>query len=266
MAGIELETDEEKYRAPALSKGLDIIELLSSEVDGLSLADIGKTLGRTTSEIFRMLSVLRVRGYIELADNDRYYMTTKLFEVAHRYPPIRHLTAIAGQAIQKLADRINLSVHLCILSSAQLLVVARADGPASFLSTVRLGAQIPIYDAASGLVLAAFMDDASLQHLLALAGEEPRERRARFLEDLQAVRERGYCERVSPFIEGVIDLSGPVFDHTGKVIAAVTTPYIHRFKDSPEVDVALARAALIETCSDLSTRMGAGTLVPSGQS
>ena len=81
------EGTEDKYRAPALSKGLDILEHLASEAEGKSQAEIAKTLGRTTSEIFRMLMVLRKRGYVHLnEEDDRYSLTTKLFEIAHRHP------------------------------------------------------------------------------------------------------------------------------------------------------------------------------------
>ncbi|CAH2791798.1 MAG: Transcriptional regulator, IclR family [uncultured Caballeronia sp.] len=44
--------DNTRYSAPALEKGLDIIELPASHPEGLSLADLGKTLGHTTAEIF----------------------------------------------------------------------------------------------------------------------------------------------------------------------------------------------------------------------
>ncbi|MEA3094160.1 MAG: hypothetical protein QOJ04_5502, partial [Caballeronia sp.] len=65
--------DNTRYSAPALEKGLDIIELLASHPEGLSLADLGKTLGRTTAEIFRMVVTLETRGYL-LAIGDRYVL------------------------------------------------------------------------------------------------------------------------------------------------------------------------------------------------
>jgi DNA-binding IclR family transcriptional regulator len=258
VARSDTTTDDKKYKAPALAKGLDILELLASANDGLTQVEIGKLLGRTTSEIFRMLVVLIQRGYVELGENDRYHLTTKMFEVAHRHPPIRRLTSIAGEAMQKLANRINQSIHLCILHSGKLLVIAQVDCPDNNLNSVRLGAQIPIYDSASGRVLAAFMDDETLDNLLKLAGNEPNERRARFLADLPAVREAGYCEGPSLTLEGVVNLSAPVFDYTGKAIAAVTTPYIRRLTSTTSVPVPTAREALLETCRDLSRRMGAG--------
>lgn len=258
MARTETASGDEKYKAPALAKGLDILELLASANEGLTQVEIGKMLGRTTSEIFRMLAVLMQRGYVELGENDHYHLTTKMFEVAHRHPPIRRLTSIAGEAMQKLANRINQSIHLCILHSGKLLVIAQVDCPDNNLNSVRLGAQIPIYDSASGRVLAAFMDDDALGNLLALAGDEPKERRARFLADLPTVREAGYCEGTSLTLEGVINLSAPVFDFTGHAVAAVTTPYIRRLTGTSNASVEVAREALVETCRDLSRRMGAG--------
>ncbi|RUM24624.1 IclR family transcriptional regulator [Rhizobium vallis] len=256
-----MSAEDEKYRAPALTKGLDILELLASASDGLTQVEIGKMLGRTTSEIFRMLVVLSQRGYVELSGDDRYQLTTKLFEVAHRHPPIRRLTAIAGDAMQKLANRINQSIHLCILQGGRLLVVAQVDCPDNNLNSVRLGAQIPIFDSASGRVLAAFMDDRALEHLLTLAGTEAGERRDKFLADLPAVREVGYCEGPSLTLAGVTNLSAPIFDYTGEAVAAITTPFIHRLNSASHVPVPEARNVLVETCRDLSKRMGAGAAV-----
>ena len=45
------------YSAPALEKGLDILELLSKQEAGLTQSEISRALGRSVSEIFRMLVV-----------------------------------------------------------------------------------------------------------------------------------------------------------------------------------------------------------------
>ena len=58
--------NKKNYSAPALEKGLDILELLSSSNSGLSQAEIAKTLNRTVNEIYRMLTILVSRNYIEL--------------------------------------------------------------------------------------------------------------------------------------------------------------------------------------------------------
>ena len=70
------------YSAPALEKGLDIIELLSRSVLGFSQAEIAKELKRSVNEIYRMLNILVARKYIELdTETERYKLTYKLLQL-----------------------------------------------------------------------------------------------------------------------------------------------------------------------------------------
>lgn len=249
----------EKYRAPALSKGLDILEHLASEPEGKTQAEIAKTLGRTTSEIFRMLMVLRQRGYVHLReDDDRYALTTKLFEIAHRHPPIRRLTSVAGPAMQKLAIRLNQSMHLAILHSGRVLVIAQVDCNDNNITAVRLGAQIPLFDTSSGRVLAAWMPDDDLQGLLAIAEAGDPARREGFVADLPRVRRAGYAENDSFTIAGVINISAPIRDISGRVVAAMTIPYVRRLSGTTVVPLDEARASLLALSDQLSRQLGAG--------
>ncbi|MEY3308887.1 MAG: transcriptional regulator [Pseudomonadota bacterium] len=251
--------EDDKYRAPALSKGLDILELLASGPNGLSQVEIAKTLGRTTSEIFRMLMVLRKRGYVELAEEaDRYSLTTKLFELAHRHPPTRRLTSIAGDAMQRLANRVNQSMHMVILHSAKVLVIAQVDCQDNNLTSVRLGAHIPIFETSSGRVLAAWMDDAALADLLAAADPAPEARIAAFRGDLPGVRALGHCQSPSFTIDGVTNIAAPVFDFRGRAIAAITIPFVHRLTGTSVVSLDETRRLLLETCDRISRQIGAG--------
>ena len=51
MAGAEDRIEElEKYRAPALDKGLDILELLATAETGMSQAEIAKAESRFTGK------------------------------------------------------------------------------------------------------------------------------------------------------------------------------------------------------------------------
>lgn len=255
----EDQQDAEKYRAPALSKGLDILELLASEADGMSQVEIAKHLGRTTSEIFRMLMVLSQRNYIEQREGeDRYHLTTKMFEVAHRHPPIRRLTSIAGEAMQRLANEINQSMHLGILHTGRVLVIAQVDCPDNNITSVRLGANIPIFETASGRVLCAWMDEMSREALLDRAGQAPKEKHEAFMSDLPQVRDMGYCQSASLTIEGVINISAPVFDYSGQVVAAITIPFIRRLSGTSYASVDESREKLIALTQDISRRLGAG--------
>ena len=77
---------KKNYSAPALEKGLDIIELLSESSDGFSQAEIAKELNRSVNEIYRMLNILVSRNYIEFdTNNERYKLSFKLLQFCLLY-------------------------------------------------------------------------------------------------------------------------------------------------------------------------------------
>ena len=62
-------TNPPRYQAPALKKGLEILELLATSEQALTMSDISAALGRSVGEIFRMLQVLEEHRYIARDDD-----------------------------------------------------------------------------------------------------------------------------------------------------------------------------------------------------
>lgn len=140
-----------RYAVPALDKGLDVIELLARETDGRTLNEIARSLGRTSSELFRMVNALARRGYIAQQDGgDRYVLTLKLFELAHRHKPIKSLTAAAAPLMLELVHRSLQSCHLTIYHAGRVMVVAEVDSPERWAFGLKVGAQVGLTDTASG--------------------------------------------------------------------------------------------------------------------
>src|SRR5947207_5971432 len=156
-----------RYAVPALDKGLDVLELLASEIDGLSLNEIARALARTSSELFRMVTALARRGYIEQRDGDRYSLTLKLFELAHRHKPIKSLTAAAAPLMRELVNRSLQSCHVTVFHAGRVMVVAEIDSPERWAFGLKVGAQVGLTDTASGYVLLAFQDEAGRRAMIA---------------------------------------------------------------------------------------------------
>ena len=96
--------DTSLYSAPALEKGLDILELLADSPAGLTQNQIAAQLGRSASELFRMVEVLERRSYVgRIAQSSAYQLTLKMFELAHRQPPVKRLLETALPRMQALA-------------------------------------------------------------------------------------------------------------------------------------------------------------------
>ena len=121
------EAADDRYRAPALDKGLDILELLSEQPRGLTRGEIVKAMGRGPSEIYRMLERLVARDYVgRSAEGDRYALTMKLFVLAHRHPPMRRLVTRALPLMDAFAREAQQSVHLVVPDRDAGLIVGQA--------------------------------------------------------------------------------------------------------------------------------------------
>ena len=109
-----------RYPTPALEKGLDILELFASEPSGLTKSDVARKLGRTISEIFRMLLCLEERGYIaQSPHSDRYHLSLHLFKLAQEHPPIKRMTMQALPIMQQAAHELGQSCHLGVLNGVR---------------------------------------------------------------------------------------------------------------------------------------------------
>ena len=240
--------ERSRYSAPALEKGLDILELLAEGSEALTRTDIARRLGRSVGEIFRMLVCLEERGYIsEVGPEERYQLTLKLFEVAHQHHPLQHLLAIARPVMQQVATSTGQSCHLAMPSNGNIVVVASVEAPVHMAFSVRLGANIDLLNTGSGHVILAFHGPEYRAHALQAWQRKTDARLPQGLyRHLAEIRRRGYEELASYQVHGVVNISFPVVNQHGEAVAAVTVPFLPRIGDDtgpPQVKEHLASAA-----------------------
>src|ERR1700745_2953462 len=185
-----------RYAAPALEKGLDILELLASVSEALTHSEIARRLGRTVNEVFRMLVCLEERGYISRTGPDeRYQLTLKLFEIVHQHHPLQRLIAQARPLVQRVASDTGQSCHLAMLNQAEVVVVAQSDAPGIMGFSVRLGANIDLLNTASGHVILAFQsNEVRARALGARRLRSGKPTPAGLYRHLDQIRRRGYEE------------------------------------------------------------------------
>jgi DNA-binding IclR family transcriptional regulator len=247
-----------KYSAPALEKGLDILELLSLATEPLTMGQVADQLSRSKGEIFRMLVALERRGYIlRNPDSDRFEIGNRLFEMAMHIAPTRNLIATAMRHIEKVAHELDQSCHLAVLSGTQIVVIARVEAPGEMGFSVRLGYRRRIDNATSGRVITAFSSPAQRSAIIEkLAADYPDFDRAAFEARLTKVAAQGHDHAASPFVSGVTDIGAPVIGETGWAVAALTVPFIQR-AGSP-VTLAQARELLLREAAILSADLSVG--------
>ncbi len=249
--------DTDRYRAPALDKGLDILELLAETDEGLSQAEIAKALERSPNEIYRMLDRLVRRDYVRRTSADRYELTLKLFELAHAKPPLRRLVSQATPMLRRFAREAQQACHLVVQDRNVLVVVAQVDSPGYWNVSIRVGSRISLVNTGSGHVFLAFAGVEERKLMLEERETADLPLPEGFDARLNRVREQGFETMASLQINGVTNLSVPILGPLGTVIAALTCPYTERLdkKDAPDHEAALK--LLIEAGQELSQRRAA---------
>ena len=251
------ETDSSsRYTTPALEKGLDILELFASTSEELSKREVARRLGRTVSEIFRMLVCLEERGYLaQSPGEDRLRLTLKLFKLGQEYPPVKRLTEKAIPIMHDVTQKTNQSCHLGVLDGGQVIILAQVDAPTSTGFYVKAGSSVDLMEAATGHVILAYQRP----EIRDLAIREwQRDTKQEIPEDLEKhlakIRQCGYEQRESYQVSGVINISFPIFDDQGYAIAALSIPFLKRIKDQTTAED--VRAYLRQASLQVSKEIG----------
>ncbi|WP_217705803.1 IclR family transcriptional regulator [Peristeroidobacter soli] len=250
---------QRKYSAPALEKGLDILELLAARSTPLTMSQMATELGRSLGELFRMVEALIRRGYIAPADDgEGLELTNKLFALALARAPARNLLEQALPEMRKLTRAIGQSCHLAVASEEQMVVIARIEAPGNEGYSVRVGNRRPLVASASGLVLYAFQPQTIRAEWRArLARSVSGKAWKAFEERAASARTKKHVRADSDVTRHIVDLSAPVMSGD-EVAAALTCPYIETPKALSIKDtiVAIRRAA-----AEISTRLSQPTAV-----
>jgi len=245
------------YRAPALEKGLDILELIARETAPLSLSEISDKLGRSKNEIFRMIIALEGRGYIARAESgEGYRITSRLFMLGMAQPPIRSLQETALPVMQAVANAAAQSCHLVVPVDDEIVVIARVDSPGDLGYAVRLGHKRPINLTASGAVLFTFQPDESKERWLRRLRKRKDFVASDFLARVRKARKDGYIRLRSSRVPSVTDISVPLFQGAA-AIATIVMPYVEQTPVIAGIDQ--ATRILVKAAREISLGLSSAT-------
>lgn len=212
-----------EYAVPALDKALDVLELLADQGGGLTQAEIAASVGRSVGQVFRVLQRLERRGWIYRdRQSGLYLLSTRMFDLATRHPPLRGLVELALGPMRELADSVRQSCNLSVLDGGRVRVIAQVESPSDFGFRVRVGADFPVETTAAGAVLTGHAA-------------------------------QGHLRRDDAMQPGITDLVVPILDLHGRPVAALTVPYVATSFSETGVDDVLA--ALLAAGAGVSTRL-----------
>lgn len=244
--------DKLSYSAPALEKGLDILERLAAAGRPMATRQIAEELGRSKNEIFRMVHVLLGRGYLQRDEGgEGLVLSNKLFGLGMQTARARDLVSAAAPIVEAFAEEVRQAAHLVVAHRGETVVIAATSGGADMNFSLKLGYRRPLADAHSGQLLMAFqpepvrrrMIDDSLRLMVAPPD------RAALAAAIDKVRRDGAIIHESRDIVGVTDVVCPILSGDGRAIACVTVAAVSR--RSAPTDFAVILARLQTACAEI---------------
>lgn len=243
------------YSAPALDKGLDILEVLSKCENGLTQQEIAAQLGRKLGEIYRMLNCLVQRNYVSNYGNV-YTITSKMFQLSHFHPPTYRLLMEALPIMESLSRLISFPCDLRVYNSGFQTVIAAIQPPNGLGFMTRVGSEIEVAPSASGLVLLAFQDpivkEIRIRESLPNASETEIEA---YSNGLKEVVSKGFASIKSKQYEGLHAISFPILDMNGNAVAAMSVPMLARIDGTKQFTYEEVEEVLKDSVSNLSQKI-----------
>ncbi|MEX0283312.1 MAG: IclR family transcriptional regulator [Paracoccaceae bacterium] len=220
----------QKYSAPALEKGLDILELLSLQArEGMSQTEIADGIGRSKNEIFRMMVVLEERGYIHRSSDDVFRLTTKFESLFANRNDAARLIEIARPFMAQLSTQTSLSNHFWVLNDDRMQVALRSNVPAAYSLSLSEGTQRGLFGSSVGACfLSGLADQLSRAEALKNAGEFVSDDAFReFDAHVEACRRESVSVMPNPEANGILELSTPIRGQSAMgVVGVLSIPMI----------------------------------------
>ncbi len=247
-----------EYSVPALDKGLDVLEALAAAASPQPLSEIARSIGQTPSAVFRLLNRLERRSYVTRDPvSGQYSLSLKLLELSHSYPPVEHLTRVAGRFMRELADSSRESVHLSVLNHGRLVVLMDVASPMRVRFAHQVGSQFSAVATNSGRLLLAYLNPEDLEDYLAQDehyAKLSRAKRKTFQEELKSIRRSRYAVSFSEERAGMRDIAVLVGNPAVGSTAALAVACLGSVKDRAGVNRIVG--ALQECASRITTAMG----------
>ena len=217
---------------PLVSAAVRVLAVLEklSQQRTIGLEELSREIKLAKPTVYRFLLTLQELGYARRADNDRWAITLRMFNVGSRALDHLDLHAAARPIAEELSEELGETVHMGVLDGDSAVYVLKIESKYTIRMYSRVGRRMPLYCTAIGKVLLAWMTPAERDEALEgvrLVAFNPRTITTRAALDaaVAQVRQQGYAVDDEEREDGVHCIGAPVFDYTGAVAAAISVSW-----------------------------------------
>lgn len=233
--------------APMVERAFRLLDLLSATEEGLTLSGMAKALNMSKGSIHGLLKTLENNGVIELAEERRYVMGPRIYDLAQAYVQRAGLRHYALPAMRRLAASTGETVFLGKVEQKGLRIIEsmvdEGAQPALHISAPR-GTRVHLLAAATGPFVVASWPVAQREaflhaHALPRFTDQAITDHQQFLMRVEEAVRTGVSFDHEEYLVGVNAVGAPMYGTGGALVALLwIVGFASRFRDE-----ALDRAA-----------------------
>lgn len=204
------------YFAPSVKRAFEILKLISARKEGVGISEIARGLGIAKSTVHGMTSALEEVGVV-LRDpvTKRYTLGYTLFELGKNAYSQVDLKDLARPMAEELMERTNASVFLGVLNWDHVTILDVVEPRTELKITAPVGTTLPLLAGAAGKVFLSRLDEEEVRRIIKTKGltrftEQSITSTERYLQEIRAVREKGFAMDDEEYIPGVRAVAAPI--------------------------------------------------------
>lgn len=220
---------ENENLARTVGKALDILDCLGREKTCLSASEVARHCGLSRPTAYRLLNTLLNRGYVtpDRSQEEKYRLGYKILELSKSLLDSVELRQQALPFLQDLSRTVNETVHLAVLDRNEVVYIEKVESNQAVRMHSTIGSRNPVHCTALGKAILAYLPPEPQAALLEKASLSRRTLRtitdrAELQAHLEQVRAQGFAVDDMENEDGIRCVGAPIFDHQGRVIAALS--------------------------------------------
>lgn len=214
-------------KAQVLNRIFDILEYLSQTNKSKGPTEIAQAVDLPKSTVYRLLSAMCQRGYVEKNKEGSYHIGVKLVDIVSNHINNLELQTEAKPHLYDLQSEVQLMVYLGVLDQLEVVYLEKIDRTPNLRLYTQIGLRVPAYCSSLGKCLLAGLSGYELDYLL--SGHKLERFTTNTItslgtlkQHLQQVREQGWAMDDQEYILGNRCIASPIYDYRGDIISAVS--------------------------------------------
>ena len=220
----ELQKPNDQF-VQSFARGLSVIRAFGPDAREMTLSEVADRTSLTRAAARRILLTLQQLGYVA-ATGRKFFLTPRILDLGYSYLSTTPLWDLAEPYMEELVSRVHESSSASVLDGTDIVYILRVPTKKIMTISLSIGSRLPAYCTSMGRILLGGLSAEELDNTLRksdLKAITPHTviDPARLKQIIRDDCAKGWSLVNQELEEGLVSLSVPIQDRTGRIVAAM---------------------------------------------